>query len=109
MFLIKTIDENYRMNTSESFELGWISFAWRNYFGDPGLFKMGAFKTQSELLPVKDPSGKLIQPAPVAKKEIEVHLLHKDKVTLELEKPQKVMFRLHNKTQRQMKLEIGIQ
>ena len=34
MYLIKTIDPNYKLDNSKSHELGFITILWRNYFGD---------------------------------------------------------------------------
>jgi hypothetical protein len=108
MFLIKTIDENYKLETAVSHELGCVSINWRNYFGDPGIFRLGPFRSSPHMLPYKDATGKLIQPPAPERKEIEIQLLDKHRTTLVLEKPQKVTFRLHNKTQKQMKLQLGI-
>lgn len=98
MFLINTIDENYKLETSVSHELGSVSINWRNYFGDPGIFKFGPFRSSPHLLPHRDASGKVVQPQQPEKREIEVYLLDKNRVNLELEKPQRVTFRLTNKT-----------
>jgi hypothetical protein len=103
MYLIKTIDENYKLDNSVSHELGYINIFWRNYFGDMGQLKCGPFRS----LQASGPSGQDTKTT-VDKKEIEVQLLGQGKVSLELERPQKVTFRLHNQTERQMKLQLQI-
>jgi hypothetical protein len=49
-----------------------------------------------------------VSPATVEKKEIEVQLMDQGDVKLYIEQPQKVTFRLHNQTSRQMKLQLSV-
>ena len=77
MYLIKTIDENYKLDNSVSHELGYINIFWRNYFGDMGQLKCGPFRS----LQASGPSGQDTKTT-VDKKEIEVQLLGQGKVSL---------------------------
>ena len=43
MYLIRPVDENYKLDNTVSHELGYISIYWKNYFGDPGVLKIGPF------------------------------------------------------------------
>lgn len=66
MYLIKTIDPNYKLDNSKSHELGFIAILWRNYFGDQGILKVGPYRSS------KVPTTKDGKPIVEAKKEIEV-------------------------------------
>lgn len=59
MYLIKPVDENYKLDNTVSHELGYISIVWKNYLGDPGLLKIGPFQSNQLLVPTKQEPTKV--------------------------------------------------
>jgi len=43
LFLIKPRDESIKLNKYETINLGQLELKWLNYFGDPGVMKVGPF------------------------------------------------------------------
>jgi hypothetical protein len=65
---------------------------WVNYFGDPGILKIGPFKSNV------DSKGKF---------EIDLDIISEDQ-TLKLEEPKSIMFRLYNLSPNPMKITLSV-
>jgi len=49
VFLIKPKDPSIKLNKYETVNLGQLELRWLNYFGDPGVMKVGPFTSKLDM------------------------------------------------------------
>ena len=86
-----------KINKFEQHHLGQLEIRWVNYFGDPGLLKIGPFKSSGE----GHKSG--------ARSEIDLDVIASpEEQRLRLEEPKTIKFRLHNLSNAPMKIVLSV-
>lgn len=91
-----------KINKFESHHLGQLEIRWVNYLGDPGLLKIGPFKSTGE--------GLVKGGGPAAPRyEVDLDVIASpEEQLLRLEEPKTVKFRLHNMSQAPMKILLSV-
>eukprot|EP00347_Sterkiella_histriomuscorum_P011398 403372611 len=92
LFIIQHKDPAYKINKFEMHQLGQLELRWVNYLGDPGLLKIGPFKSNVEQK---------------TKFEIDLDVVSQDQI-LKLEQPKSIMFRLYNLSNSVMKIQLSV-
>lgn len=92
LFIIQNKDPSFKINKFETHVLGQLELRWVNYFGDPGLLKIGPFKSNMEQ------KGKF---------EIDLDVVSQDQI-LKLEQPKSIVFRLYNLSNAVMKIQLSV-
>lgn len=93
LFQISPTNPDVKLNKFEVLNLGQLEVKWCNYFGDLGVLKIGPFKTTID-------QNILV--------EIEIQEVNKEDLSLKLEEPKSVAFRLYSFCPSPMKLMIGV-
>lgn len=92
LFSIEPKDTRFKVDKYESYGLGQLELRWQNYFGDPGLLKIGPFKSVADQRPRND---------------IDLEVVPEQDRSLNLEEPKQVLFRLHNLSLNNMKISLS--
>ena len=98
LFLVQPKEVSLKLSKFEQHHLGQLELRWVNYFGDPGLLKIGPFKSAGEAS-IKGGS----------KFEIDLDVIASaEDQRLKLEEPKNVKFRLHNLSPNPMRISLSV-